>query len=916
MLRSKNKFVVKKLLVIFCCFCLVIVFNFVHLAQANPSAQIQFTADTIIDLSGLDTTLYALEDSECDSISVSGTSLTVDIPSASAFTLATASNNVLRLTPSGGSLTLVFDSANFSSGYVSQWTEQSATAGLETAHLVGTSQANTWFSIKVDNAAFNSYQSNASGEITFTYDGGYSAKTFTIEQDTTAPTSFSLVSPVNNATTNDSTPTFSWNASSVPDLNAYQLYIDGSLHKSVSSSTISTTADSALSCGSHTWYIKAVDKAGNSTASSTFNLTVDYCPPTGTTLSFGTITTNSITVQVSGASDAVSNLHSLPYYFQETSTSDTSSWQAGTSWAHSSLSANTQYSYQVKAKDNADTPNASSFTTAQSKYTLIQTPTGISFDNVSVNSLTISATGTLANLSSGSSGLYFDETLENSGGADSTWTQTNSYQNTGLSENTQYTYKVKARNGDSTETSYTSTSSSYTLADTPTNLAVSSSINNTATLTVDSLPNASSDSSAYYFYRSGDEANHNSGWIQTNFWQDSDFTCNTNYTWYAKYRNGDGVETSEISVTSTSAPYACGVAFIPPPATTTGRVTTSPAQSATTIKYFDPVDNQTFTKVEIPAQATEGAAIVAIEPKTSSQVNQTTNRAVLPTNKQIVSNLVADYQAKSGGQAIKEFKKPITIIFRYQEEEVKQYQEETLKIYYFDETLKQWIALPDSQVDVNTNAITATATHFTLFAVMGELKTSAIESEQKEEQPEETAKTEETSTPGKAKEAETKKSVTFERELRYGAKGKDVVKLQDMLKNLKLFPKDVLSTGYFGVTTLKAVNRYQQKVMNITPCNCGVGAKTKAYLNEHPVEFTTEKYTFTQDLKYNSRGEEVKQLQIKLKQEQFFPHWIKSTGWFGPITLKAVRLFQKFHNILEDFVGPLTRKSLNKQRLK
>jgi len=143
----------------------------------------------------------------------------------------------------------------------------------------------------------------------------------------------------------------------------------------------------------------------------------------------------------------------------------------------------------------------------------------------------MSASGTLPNLASSTSGVYFNETSGNSGGSDSSWQQTTSYQDTGLSENTQYTYRVKARNGDRTTTSYTATSSKYTLADTPTGLTTINTVDQSITVSVDVLPNATSGSSGYYF----SQGSHNSGWIQTNSWQDSGLSCSTNYAYSVIY---------------------------------------------------------------------------------------------------------------------------------------------------------------------------------------------------------------------------------------------------------------------------------------------------------------------------------------------------------------------------------------------
>ena len=256
--------------------CLALVFGFyIFFTKANPGAKIQFTTDIIISLSGIsDGDLYIAQNSECDSLSVSGSTLTIgDISAGSSFTLKTSShNNALKITPSGGVLDLTFDSGNLSSGNIIQWTLNTSTE-TTVAHIVGAPLANTWYAVKTDSVLFNSFQSSASGEVSFTYNGGFSSKVFTIEQDTTAPAEFSLTLPTNNATTSDSKPTFSWNASSDPDLSYYQLYIDGNLDTDNITNT-STIPTNSLSCGAHTWYVKAVDNAGNSTSSSAFNLTM------------------------------------------------------------------------------------------------------------------------------------------------------------------------------------------------------------------------------------------------------------------------------------------------------------------------------------------------------------------------------------------------------------------------------------------------------------------------------------------------------------------------------------------------------------------------------------------------------------------------------------------------------------------
>ncbi len=83
-----------------------------------------------------------------------------------------------------------------------------------------------------------------------------------------------------------------------------------------------------------------------------------------------------------------------------------------------------------------------------------------------------------------------------------------------------------------------------------------------------------------------------------------------------------------------------------------------------------------------------------------------------------------------------------------------------------------------------------------------------------------------------------------------------------------------------------------------------------------PKDFVQEEkpiYEFKQNLKLNDKNNEVKQLQKCLKYLGVFPQIIECTGYFGPVTLRSVQLFQQSYNIqpVSGFVGPLTRNKLN-----
>jgi len=152
---------------------------------------------------------------------------------------------------------------------------------------------------------------------------------------------------------------------------------------------------------------------------------------------------------------------------------------------------------------------------------------------------------------------YFTETSGNPGGSSSSdWQTSTAFVDTGLSANTQYTYEVKARDANLNQSAYSATVSKYTLAPTPTNFSAHTN-SDSITVSADIFTNSTNASSGYYFSRSG---GGNSGWIQTNSWEETGLACGTSYSYSVKYRNGDGVETDQSSVTGST--NSCGGGMI------------------------------------------------------------------------------------------------------------------------------------------------------------------------------------------------------------------------------------------------------------------------------------------------------------------------------------------------------------------
>ena len=187
--------------------------------------------------------------------------------------------------------------------------------------------------------------------------------------------------------------------------------------------------------------------------------------------------------------------------------------------------------------------------------------------------------------------------------------------------------------------------------------------------------------------------------------------------------------------------------------------------------------------------------------------------------------------------------------------------------------------------------------------------------------------------------------ITISFDLEFGMENASVRNLQELLaSNSDIYPEG-LTTGYYGLLTQKAIERFQIKygiVTSGTPKTTGfgrLGPKTRAKLNEvfgqakgiavaesvaasqaavHGVFFTT-------GLKYGMSNEKIKTLQEFLNTDtdtQVADSDAGSSGnetnYFGELTLSAVERFQVKHNIATKndlgygYVGPKTRAKLNK----
>ncbi len=116
-----------------------------------------------------------------------------------------------------------------------------------------------------------------------------------------------------------------------------------------------------------------------------------------------------------------------------------------------------------------------------------------------------------------------------------------SYQATGLTPNTAYSVSVRAYHNTRGESSASATSDEvYTLANIPNTL--SASVTNMNNITV--AWNANSNPNGTEYYVENVTLASNSGWITSANWYSNGLTCNTEYTFRVKARNGDSIDTT------------------------------------------------------------------------------------------------------------------------------------------------------------------------------------------------------------------------------------------------------------------------------------------------------------------------------------------------------------------------------------
>ncbi|MGC4377905.1 peptidoglycan-binding protein [Fictibacillus sp. Mic-4] len=134
--------------------------------------------------------------------------------------------------------------------------------------------------------------------------------------------------------------------------------------------------------------------------------------------------------------------------------------------------------------------------------------------------------------------------------------------------------------------------------------------------------------------------------------------------------------------------------------------------------------------------------------------------------------------------------------------------------------------------------------------------------------------------------------------LKKGMQHNDVKELQQKLMDKGYFQYKE-TTGYYGDITKEAVSDFQRKN----------GLKVDGVVDEDTVKALKNPSSVSNLLKEGDRGHDVSGLQSELKDRGYYDYTVD--GIFGPITLNAVKMFQKDSGIRVDGIaGPETFNAL------
>ena len=304
---------------------------------------------------------------------------------------------------------------------------------------------------------------------------------------------------------------------------------------------------------------------GDALAGEMLGLQPDTTPPSPDPMSFATppaaLGQTSITMTATTASDP----SGVEYFFECTAGGGHSSaWQDSPTYTDTGLTAATQYSYRVRARDKSAAQAATAWSAAASATTApdttAPTPDPMTFATppAALGETSITMTATTASDPSGVE--YFFECTAG-GGHSSAWQDSPTYTDTGLTAATQYGYRVRARDKSAaqTATEWSATISATTAPDTtaptpdPLTFATPPAALGETSITM-TAATATDPSGVEYFFECTAGGGHSSVWQDSPIYTDTGLTAATQYGYRVRARDKSAAQTATAWSTLAAPP--------------------------------------------------------------------------------------------------------------------------------------------------------------------------------------------------------------------------------------------------------------------------------------------------------------------------------------------------------------------------
>jgi len=179
--------------------------------------------------------------------------------------------------------------------------------------------------------------------------------------------------------------------------------------------------------------------------------------------------------------------------------------------------------------------------------------------------------------------------------------------------------------------------------------------------------------------------------------------------------SSDQCSSGSGSVASTSGG---GGSFIPTPtpmampSTATGEVTATVSDGGKTTLT---TTENTKATVEVPVNTVVVDTTITISAQAKEDI--TVSRPT-PSGREVVGGYIYNYTAKTGQTAVTDFSKTLTLTLTYTDAQIEGLDESTFKVYYWKESISQWVSLVTA-VDAANNKLTTESDHLTYFAILG-----------------------------------------------------------------------------------------------------------------------------------------------------------------------------------------------------